>query len=37
MQKYQDFAMNALSQISVSEQAKQPLKTLAENLLTRQN
>jgi geranylgeranyl diphosphate synthase type II len=36
MQKYQDVAMNALSQISVSEQAKQPLKTLAENLLTRQ-
>ena len=37
MQKYQDLAMNALSQISVSEQAKKPLKTLAEDLLTRQN
>ncbi|MCL2414027.1 MAG: polyprenyl synthetase family protein [Bacteroidales bacterium] len=37
MQKYQDIAMNALSQISVSEQAKQRLKQLAENLLIRQN
>jgi geranylgeranyl diphosphate synthase type II len=37
MQKYQDLAMNALSQISVSEQVKQPLKNLSESLLTRQN
>jgi geranylgeranyl diphosphate synthase type II len=37
MHKYQDFAMTALSQISVSELAKQPLKQLAESLLTRQN
>jgi geranylgeranyl diphosphate synthase type II len=37
MQKYQDLAMGSLSKISVSEQAKQPLKQLAESLLTRQN
>jgi geranylgeranyl diphosphate synthase type II len=37
MQKYQNFAMNALSKISVSEHSKQPLKMLAEDLLTRQN
>ncbi len=37
MQNYQDLAMNSLSQISVSDEAKQPLKTLAESLLTRQN
>ncbi|MDR2906705.1 MAG: polyprenyl synthetase family protein [Bacteroidales bacterium] len=37
MQKYQGMAMNALAQISVSEQAKQPLRMLAEDLLTRQN
>ncbi|MDR1950814.1 MAG: polyprenyl synthetase family protein [Bacteroidales bacterium] len=37
MQNYQDLAMKALSKISVSEQAKLPLKNLAENLLTRQN
>jgi len=36
MQKYQDIAMNALSQISISDAAKQPLKNLAEGLLTRQ-
>jgi geranylgeranyl diphosphate synthase type II len=36
MQRYQDLAMKALSQISVSEQSKQPLKQLAENLMTRQ-
>ncbi len=37
MRKYQDIAMNALAQISVSDEAKQPLKTLAEDLLIRQN
>ncbi|MCL2026936.1 MAG: polyprenyl synthetase family protein [Bacteroidales bacterium] len=37
MQKYQDIAMKSLSSVLVSEQAKQPLKTLAENLLIRQN
>jgi len=36
MQKYQDIAMNALAQISISDEAKQPLKNLAEGLLTRQ-
>lgn len=37
MQKYQDLAMKSLAQISVSESNKQPLKTLAEDLLIRQN
>ena len=37
MQNYQDFAMKSLSQISVLEQVKQPLKILAKSLLTRQN
>jgi geranylgeranyl diphosphate synthase type II len=37
MQKYQDIAMNALALISVSDVAKQPLRTFAENLLNRQN
>ena len=37
MQKYQDIAMKSLSSVLVSEQAKQPLKTLAEHLLIRQN
>jgi len=37
MQKYQDFAMNALSQISTPPPSKEPLKNLAETLMTRQN
>jgi len=36
MQKYQDLAMSALAQISVNSQSKEPLKNLAETLLTRQ-
>jgi len=37
MQNYQDLAMNALSQIPVAPLFKEPLKNLAESLLTRQN
>ncbi|MCL2416829.1 MAG: polyprenyl synthetase family protein [Bacteroidales bacterium] len=37
MQKYQDLAMTALSKISVNSQSKEPLRNLAETLLTRQN